>query len=116
MYTAYIVVTIVGAGMNAYADYASLSHAGWILENMDRYGVPRSWLLLLGVLLSSGAVGLLAGIGVHVIGSAAAIGLIAYFAGALVTTLRARAGSHHPYPLVFGSAAAASLTLLLAST
>jgi exosortase/archaeosortase len=102
--------------MNAFAAYASLTHARWILENMRKYGVPESWLFLLGVLLGSGALGLLIGIGVHVIGSAAAIGLIAYFIGAFVTTARARAWSHLPYPLVFILPPAASLTLLLAST
>jgi len=116
MFTAYIVVTLVAACMNAYAAYASLTRASWILENMRRYGVPESWLFLLGVLLGSGSLGLLVGIGVHVIGSAAAIGLIAYFVGAFVTTARARAWSHLPYPLVFILPPAASLALLLAST
>jgi DoxX-like family len=116
MYTAYIIVTVVAACMSAYAAYASLAHAPWILENMHKYGVPESWLFLLGVLLGSGAIGLLIGIGVHVIGSAAAIGLIAYFIGAFVTTARARAWSHLPYPVAFILPPAASLTLLLAST
>jgi hypothetical protein len=52
----------------------------------------------------------------HVIGSAAAIGLVAYFVGAFATTVHARAWSHIPYLLVFLLPSAASLTPLLAST
>lgn len=115
MDTAYIAVTLIAAAMNTYAAYVDFSGAAWILDNMTKYGVPHSWLFLLGVLKAAGAVGLLIGIAVPVIGSAAAIGLVAYFTGAIVTVIRARSYSHVPFPVIFLVPPAASLTLLLAS-
>lgn len=115
MFSTYIVATVLAALMNAYAAYVDFSGARWVLDNMTRYGVPRSWMFLLGVLKAAGAVGLVAGIALPVIGSAAAIGLIAYFAGAIVTVVRARCYSHIAYPVLFLLAAATSLVLLLTS-
>jgi DoxX-like family len=83
---------------------------------MTRYRVLHSWLPLLAVLEAAAAVGLLVGIGVHLIGSAAAIGLIAYFVGAIVTVVRAHVWSHIAYPVLFLLPPTASLVLLLAST
>ncbi|WP_220139926.1 DoxX family protein [Nocardia huaxiensis] len=40
---------------------ADFLRPGWILANMDRYGVPRSWLPWLGSAKTVGAVGLLVG-------------------------------------------------------
>jgi len=116
MSTAYIVVSIVAASIYAYAAYVDFTRAEWILDNMTRYGVPHSWLFLLGVLKAAGAVGLLAGIAVPLIGAAAAIGLVAYFVGAIVTVVRARWYSHLHYPVLFLLPAVGSLVLLLAST
>jgi hypothetical protein len=112
MFTAYIAVTILAAAMNAYAAYVDLSGAEWILDFMSRYGVPQSWLFLLAVLKAAGALGLLVGIALPVIGSAAALGIVAYFAGAIVTVVRARCWSHIALPVVFLLPAAASLVLL----
>ena len=101
--------------MNAYAAYVDFSGPEWILHNMTRYGVPRSWLFLLGVLKAVGALGLLVGIAVPMIGSAAALGLVAYFVGAIVTVVRARCYSHIGYPIAFLLPAAAALFFLLTS-
>lgn len=113
MFTAYIVVTLVAIAMNAYAAYVDFTGAAWVLDNMTKYGVPQSWLFLLGVLKAAGALGLLIGIGVPLIGAAAATGLIAYFLGAVVTVVRARWYSHIGYPMAFLLPPAASLALLL---
>lgn len=115
MLTAYIVVTIVAAAIYAYAAYVDFIGAGWILENMTRYGVPHSWLFLLGVLKAAGALGLLVGLVIPMIGTAAAIGLVVYFLGAIVTVARARWYSHLPFPLLFLLPAAGSLALQLAT-
>jgi hypothetical protein len=56
---------------------------------MTKYGVPHSRLFLLGALKALGALGLLAGIGVPLIGIAAAIGLILFFVCAIYTHVRA---------------------------
>ena len=52
--------------------------------------MPESWLPTLGALKAAGAVGLLAGLGVPIIGTAAATGLTLFFICAIVTHLRAR--------------------------
>jgi hypothetical protein len=60
-----------------------------ILINMARVGVPAGWITMLGILKAAGAVGLLVGIEVPLIGTAAAIGLVLFFVGAIATHLRA---------------------------
>ena len=115
MFTAYVVVTVLAAVMNASAAYLDFNSADWIVDFMTRYGVPHSWLFLLAVLKAAGAVGLLVGIAFPVIGSAAALGIVVYFVGALATVVRARCWSHIVFPLLFLLPAAASLVLLFTS-
>jgi hypothetical protein len=63
----------------------------FVLITAARAGVPESWLTTLGTLKAAGALGLLVGlIGVPPIGTAAAVGLVLFFVGAIVTHLRAR--------------------------
>jgi hypothetical protein len=57
---------------------------------MHKLGVPESSLPIMGILKAGGAVGLLIGIGVPLIGFVAAIGLTLFFVGAIITRLRAR--------------------------
>lgn len=61
---------------------------------MAKAGVPVPWLPRLGVLKIAAAVGLVVGFSVPLIGTAAAVGVILYFVGAVVTHLRA-----HDYTL-----------------
>lgn len=68
----------------------------------------------LGVAKAAGAVGLLVGIAVPTIGVAAAVGLVLYFVGAIVTVLRARWPAHLPYPTAFLALAVGALVLRLA--
>nr|WP_088961494.1 DoxX family protein [Micromonospora purpureochromogenes] len=75
------------------------------------YGVPRSWWPWLATAEALGAAGLLAGLAMPIIGVIAATGLVLYFAGAVVTVLRARAFSHVPYPLLYLAPSIAALTL-----
>jgi hypothetical protein len=86
-----------------------------ILDNMNKYGVPQSWLFSLGALKAAGALGLLVGIAVPVLGIAAAIGLVLYFVGAIIAVTRARWYSHLSYPAPFLRLAAASLVLQVAT-
>ena len=81
---------------------------------MSRLSVPLEWLPTLGGLKVAGALGLLVGIAVPGLGVAAAAGLILFFAGAVVTVVRARWYAH-VYPEVYLLLAAASLTLRVAS-
>src|SRR6266487_3142371 len=81
MFAAYIIVTVLAAAANLYAATNDFTRPQWLLANMTKVGVPESWLTPLGVLKAAGAVGLLVGIGVPWIGTAAAVGLTLFFVG-----------------------------------
>jgi hypothetical protein len=90
MFTVYLVITLFAAVANLVS--AGLDFVGYerVIINMNKAGVPQSWLIPLGVLKTAGALGLLAGIWIPPIGIAAAAGLVLFFSGAIVTHLRAR--------------------------
>ncbi|MFH8798891.1 DoxX family protein [Streptomyces sp. NPDC017936] len=111
MSTAYVVVTVLGAVMAGFSAASVFLGAEWTVKPLADYGVPRSWWPWLGAAKAAGAVGLLAGLFVPVIGATAAAGLVLYFLGAVVTVLRARWFSHVPFPLLYAAPAAASLVL-----
>jgi hypothetical protein len=114
LYAAHIAVTLAAAVANLAAGVADLRRAGWIMENMSRYGVPPSWASPLGAAKVAGGAGLLVGLVVPAVGVAAAAGLVAYFVGAVVTVLRARWYSHLVFPAAFLLLAAAALGSRLA--
>ncbi len=91
MFTAYVVATLLAIAANTFSGVAALVHFKPIIPGMVKAGVPESWLTTLGTLKTAGALGLLLGlIGMPLIGTAAAIGLVLFFVGAIVTHLRAR--------------------------
>jgi hypothetical protein len=114
MFTAYVIVTVLAAAATAYAASVDFNRVEWVLVNMTRLGVPHSWLSPLGAAKAAGALGLVVGIAVPPIGVAAAVGLILFFAGAIVTVIRAHWYSHY-YPVAYLLLAAGSLALRLAS-
>lgn len=75
------------------------------------YGVPQSWWTPLGSAKAVGALGLIAGLFVPAIGVAAAIGLILYFAGAVITVLRARSYKTVAFPMLYLTPVAVALGL-----
>src|SRR5438067_2593866 len=91
MPTAFVAVTLVAVAANAFSGVAALVHFKPILPGMVKAGVPESWLTFpIGTLKTAGAVGLLLGVlGVPLIGTAAAIGLILFFVCAIYTHMRA---------------------------
>ena len=89
MFTAYIIFTLLASAANIYAAVSDFARPAWLLANMTRLGIPESWLPALGVLKAAGALGLLFGIAVPLIGVAAAAGLTLFFVGAVITHLRA---------------------------
>jgi hypothetical protein len=115
MSTAYIVVTVLGAAMVAFSAGSVLFGAAWVVRPLADYGVPSSWRPWLGTAKAAGAAGLLAGLVVPAVGVAAAIGLVLYFAGAVVTVLRAHWYSHLPFPLMYVAPVVGSLALGLAT-
>jgi DoxX-like family len=90
MHVTYVVITILAALANGYA--ASLNFVGAdsvkVVANTVR--VSQKWMIPFGVLLASGAVGLLTGFAVPALGMAAAIGLVVYFTCAVSAHVRVR--------------------------
>ncbi|MFJ8917312.1 DoxX family protein [Amycolatopsis sp. NPDC102389] len=111
MTTAYVIVTVAGAFMAAFSAASIFFRAKWVVQPLADYGVPRGWWTPLGVAKAAGALGLVAGLWVPVLGVAAGIGLVLYFAGAVITVLRAHWPSHVAFPLMYMAPVAASLVL-----
>jgi hypothetical protein len=88
MHIMYVVTTILAALATGCAAALNLVGAEPVQAVADRLRVPRGWMLPLGALLACGAGGLLAGFAVPALGTAAAIGLVLYFLGALTAHLR----------------------------
>lgn len=101
MSTTYVIVTVVAALWVGFSAASVLARAAWVVGPLAEYGVPRAWWPWLGVAKAAGAIGLLAGLAVPVVGTLAGIGLVLYFTGAVVTVVRARAYSHIAYPLLY---------------
>ena len=95
-----LAVVLVGSGV------AKLAKADQVVENLTRAGVPLSMYPFLAVVELAGAIGLVWGIWWTPIGIAAAIGVVLYFAGAVVFHLRAKDTAIVP-PAVLGLIAAA---------
>ncbi|MQS13597.1 DoxX family protein [Streptomyces kaniharaensis] len=115
MSVAHTIVTVLGALMAGFSAGAVFFKAEFVVGPLAEYGVPRAWWTWLGVAKAAGAIGLLVGFVVPVIGELAAIGLVLYFTGAVITVLRARAYAHVPFPIIYAVPAAASLVLGLAA-
>jgi hypothetical protein len=111
MSTAYLIVSILGAAMAGFSAYSVFTHAKWVVEPLAGYGVPRSWWPWLGTAKAAGAAGLVVGLFVPVIGVAAGIGLVLYFAGAVITVVRAKSYAHLAFPLMYMAPVVASLAL-----
>src|SRR6267142_2814731 len=90
MIAAYLIVTLLTAAANMFSATCDFVRYKQVSIAMAKAGVPQSWMTTLGILKAAGAVGLLVGIGVPLIGTAAAVGLILFFVGAIITHLRAR--------------------------
>ncbi|GAA3395781.1 DoxX family protein [Streptomyces roseoviridis] len=105
MFIAYAALATLLALATSGSAFMTLTRKPAIVDNMTKLGVPASWLPWLGAAKAAGALGLLVGLAVPLLGEAAAAGLVLYFAGAVVTHIRAK-----DYAL----APAAVLTLLSA--
>jgi hypothetical protein len=114
MFIVYVIITIFTAAANTYAAIVDFRRPRWVLDNITRWGGSHSWLFTLGVLKAGGALGLLLGIGVPLIGVAAAIGLVLFFVGAIAVVMRARWYSHLPWPSTYLLLAIGSLALRFA--
>ena len=114
MFAAYVLVAVLTAAANAYAATVDFTRPDWLQRNMAKARVPQSWLFTLGALKAAGALGVLVGIGVPLLGAAASAGLVVFFIGALVTHFRARYWDIAA-PVAFLLLAVGSLVLRVAS-
>lgn len=82
--------TILAAIANGYAACLHFVGAESVKVVADRVQASRRWMVPLGTLLASGAVGLLTGLAVPALGTAAGVGLVVYFVCAVTAHLRVR--------------------------
>ena len=90
MHIAYVVITILAALATGYAASLNFVGAESVKIAADRVHVSKKWMIPFGALLAAGAVGLLTGFAIPVLGRAAAIGLVLYFICAVSAHLRVR--------------------------
>ncbi|MEV0643844.1 DoxX family protein [Phytomonospora sp. NPDC050363] len=110
MHTVRVAVTLTAAA-NAFSGIAALLHWKAILPGMAKADVPETWLTFpIGTLKTAGAAGLLAGLWVPWMGTAAASGLVLFFVCAVYTHIRASDfGAQFWLAIGFLALAAASL-------
>ena len=99
-------------GAPSFSGVSLLRRAPFVVDPLTSYGVPRSWWPWLAAAKLLGAAGLLAGPAVTAVGVAAAIGPVLYFAGAIVTVLRARSYKTVAFPVLYPAPVVAALVAL----
>lgn len=102
-------IVLIGSGR------AKLVKDEKITAGLTKVGVPESWFPRLAALELAGALGLLIGIAYRPLGIAAGAGVVLYFAGAVLTHLRARDLKGAPMPAVLLLLAVAPTLLGLAT-
>lgn len=115
MNTAYVIVTIVAALWVGFSAFSLLRRAAFVVDPLVEYGVPQSWWTPLGLAKAAGSIGLIVGLWIPAVGVAAAIGLILYFTGAVVTVLRARSYKTVAFPILYLAPVAVALSLGIAA-
>jgi hypothetical protein len=90
MHIVYVLIMIVAALAYAYAACLNFIGAESVKIVADKVQVSHKWMIPFGVLLASGAVGLIIGVAVPALGTAAAVGLVVYFICALGAHIRVR--------------------------
>ena len=118
MHIAYIAVAGVFMVMLTMSARMKLIHDPLAVEVIGGVvGVPLRLFPVLSLLEVAGGVGLLAGIGVKPLGTAAGIGLVAYFLGAIASHLRKRdlVPGHIGPPVMMLAISGAALALRLAA-
>lgn len=114
MFVAYAAVGILLAlALSASATLTFTRNAA-VTASMGKVGVPDSWFPWLASLKAAGAAGLVAGLVVPLIGLAAAVGVVLYFAGAVIFHIRVKDFEIAP-PVVLALLAAAAFALRLLS-
>ncbi|MFD0274069.1 DoxX family protein [Kitasatospora sp. NPDC127111] len=111
MSVAHVVLVVVSALWVGFSGVSLARRAEFVTQPLIEYGVPRAWWTWLALAKLAGAAGLLVGLAVPALGTAAAVGLILYFAGAVVTNVRARSYKTVHFPLLYLAPVAVTLAL-----
>jgi hypothetical protein len=112
MSTTATIVVIIAAAWIGFSAFSLLTRKAFVVDNLEDYGVPKSWWPWLGTVKGLGALGLVAGLAVPAIGIAASVGLVVYFVGAVITIVHTGAYGHIPFPLLYLAPALAAGVLL----
>ena len=107
MFAAYVTVTVLAAVITGSAAVTYLIGHDYPKAQADLKRIPRSWVPLLGLILATGSLGLLAGFAVPLLGTLAAAGLVLYFCGALIAHLRVGSRNLLGWSIFFGTVVAA---------
>ncbi|MCP3804348.1 DoxX family protein [Allokutzneria sp. A3M-2-11 16] len=112
MSTAYVIAACVTITANLAIAAADFAKAEFVVANSAEVGVPLSWLPTLATLKAAGAAGLLLGLlGIPLVGTAATLGLIAFYVGAVAAHVRAGVLYNIAAPLFFLALPTATLLL-----
>ncbi|MEU3855708.1 DoxX family protein [Streptomyces sp. NPDC029554] len=114
MFIITLAVTILFALTLFFSAHGKLVHDPQQMKTLEHVGFPAQKIPLLAAAEIAGAAGILIGLAWPPLGVAAAVGLIAYFTGAVASHLRVRDWQILP-SAVFLLVAAATLALRLAS-
>ncbi|HWF70637.1 MAG TPA: DoxX family protein [Mycobacterium sp.] len=112
MFITYAAVTLLAATFMGAAGLANLIGHDYSKAQAEKNRVPRSWIRPLGLVLASGALGLLTGFAVPVLGILAAAGLVLYFVCAFAAHVRASNYQLGPWAM-YSSLAVAALAVNL---
>ncbi|MFI0925882.1 DoxX family protein [Streptomyces sp. NPDC021012] len=114
MFIAYAVVAALLALASLGSAFMTFTKNPQVIGNMTKVGVSEGALPWLAAAKAAGALGLLAGLFVPLLGEAAAVGLVLYFLGAVTSHLRVKDFELAP-AAVLALVAAAALVLRIAS-
>lgn len=114
MFTATVIVSVVLALVVVGSAAGKLTRQPRVVDMLTGLDVPEAWFPWLAAAEIAGGVGLLVGLAVPAVGIAAAVGLVAYFVGAVVTHRRAGDDQFVP-PAALALVALAALVLRIAS-
>jgi uncharacterized membrane protein len=114
MSVALVVVTTLLVLILLFSAGAKLARSAHVVNTMARVGVPQRMLPRLAIVEIAGAAGLAAGFSWWPIGVAAAIGVVLYFAGAVVSHVRVNDTKNLSPAAVMAALAVGELVLLIA--
>nr|WP_237270733.1 DoxX family protein [Streptomyces caniscabiei] len=89
VFIAYVVLAVVLSLLLLASARGDIVRDPKITDGLKALGVPDNWFVPLGLVKIAGALGLLVGIAYRPLGIAAAIGVVLYFLGAVITHIRA---------------------------